>query len=105
MCSYNQNVYADPPEKLLVKTGEEAYQMFADLKPYIKSATKELTIVSPYFVPGRAGTESLVKLRKSGVRVRVLTNSLSSTDVSIVHAGYSRYRKALLLIVNDYIGL
>ena len=62
----------------------------------IEAATKELTIVSPYFVPGREGTENLVKLRQSGVRVRILTNSLSSTDVSIVHAGYSRYRKALL---------
>lgn len=92
----DSNVYADPPEKLMVKTGEEAYQMFTDLKPYLKSAKKDLTIVSPYFVPGREGTESLVKLRESGVRVRVLTNSLSSTDVSIVHAGYSRYRKALL---------
>ena len=35
-------------------------------------------------------------LRDRGVRVRILTNSLSSTDVSAVHAGYSRYRKALL---------
>ena len=30
------------------------------------------------------------------MRVRILTNSLSSTDVSAVHAGYIRYRKALL---------
>lgn len=92
----DSSVYADPPEKLLVKTGEKSYQMFADLKPYIAAAKKELTIVSPYFVPGKAGTESLLKLRERGVRVRILTNSLSSTDVSIVHAGYSRYRKALL---------
>jgi putative cardiolipin synthase len=35
-------------------------------------------------------------LRDRGVRVRILTNSLSSTDVSAVHAGYARYRKALL---------
>ena len=90
------SVYADPPEKLMMKTGEKSYQMFTDLRPYIEAATKELTIVSPYFVPGSEGTEKLVKLRKSGVRVRILTNSLSSTDVSIVHAGYSRYRKALL---------
>ena len=30
------------------------------------------------------------------MRVVVLTNSLAATDVSAVHAGYSRYRKALL---------
>jgi putative cardiolipin synthase len=30
------------------------------------------------------------------VRVRILTNSLASTDVSVVHAGYAKYRKRLL---------
>lgn len=28
--------------------------------------------------------------------MRILTNSLASNDVSIVHAGYSKYRKPLL---------
>lgn len=92
----DSNVYADPPEKLLVETGNKSYQMLPKLKPYIEAATKELVILSPYFVPGRQGTENLVKLAERGVRVRILTNSLSSTDVSIVHAGYARYRKALL---------
>lgn len=39
------------------------------------------------------------QLRKAadrGVRVRILTNSLASTDVSVVHAGYAPYRKDLL---------
>jgi len=92
----DSEVYADPPKKLTVNTGEKSYQMFVHLKPYIQAASKELTIVSPYFVPGSEGAENLVKLRQSGVSVRILTNSLSSTDVSIVHAGYARYRKALL---------
>jgi putative cardiolipin synthase len=35
-------------------------------------------------------------LSRSGVRVRIITNSLSSTDVGLVHAGYSKYRRALL---------
>ena len=30
------------------------------------------------------------------MRVRILTNSLASTDVSAVHSGYARYRKYLL---------
>jgi putative cardiolipin synthase len=38
----------------------------------------------------------LGKLVKRGVRVTVLTNSLAATDVGAVHAGYQRYRKALL---------
>ena len=30
------------------------------------------------------------------MRVRILTNSLAATDVSVVHAGYLRYREGLL---------
>jgi putative cardiolipin synthase len=57
---------------------------------------KELLIVSPYFIPGEAGVTWLTNLVKSGVRVTILTNSLAATDVGAVHAGYSRYRMALL---------
>jgi putative cardiolipin synthase len=47
-------------------------------------------------VPGKAGVEFFKSLVERGVRVRILTNSLASNDVSLVHAGYSKYRKALL---------
>jgi putative cardiolipin synthase len=89
-------VYADPPEKLRQDTGDKAYQMWAQVKPYMAGAQKELVILSPYFVPGKSGVEFVQQLTDRGVRVRILTNSLASTDVSIVHAGYSRYRKGLL---------
>jgi putative cardiolipin synthase len=56
----------------------------------------ELLIVSPYFVPGDAGVAALGAIVQTGVRVTVLTNSLAASDVSAVHAGYKRYRKALL---------
>ena len=42
------------------------------------------------------GVEVLADLVKKGVRVRILTNSLASTDVVPVHSGYARYREALL---------
>lgn len=92
----NGKVYADSPDKLLQKTGDKAYQMWADLKPHMAAAKKELLIISPYFVPGKAGVEFLIGLKEKGVNIRILTNSLASTDVSVVHAGYARYRKSLL---------
>ena len=55
-----------------------------------------MILFSPYFVPGKQGVEFFSQLSKQGVRVRILTNSLASTDVAIVHAGYSKYRKKLL---------
>jgi len=47
-------------------------------------------------VPGEKGVDFLKALRKRGVRVRILTNSLSSNDVILVHAGYARYRREML---------
>jgi putative cardiolipin synthase len=35
-------------------------------------------------------------LARSGKSVRVLTNAFSTTDVPLVHAGYTRYRRQLL---------
>ncbi len=91
-------VVADDPEKLTLGTGNTEYRLTEQLRPYLEDVESELIIFSPYFVPGKSGVAFLKMLRDKGVRVRILTNSLSSTDVSVVHAGYSRYRKALLRI-------
>ena len=47
-------------------------------------------------MPGDEGVEFFKSLIDKGVRVKILTNSLSSNDVGIVHAGYAKYRKDLL---------
>ncbi|MEW9854404.1 phospholipase D family protein [Novosphingobium sp. M1R2S20] len=57
---------------------------------------KSLDIISGYFVPTQEGATDLIKLVRSGVRVRVLTNSYAATDVGFVHAGYAPWRRALL---------
>lgn len=57
---------------------------------------RSLMLVSPYFVPTRAGVDAFVNLAQRGVAVSILTNSLEATDVLPVHAGYAKYRKPLL---------
>jgi putative cardiolipin synthase len=56
----------------------------------------ELLIVTPYLIPGKDGTRILSDLRKRGVQVRILTNSLESTPELMAHAGYMHYRVPLL---------
>lgn len=90
------DVIYDKPEKLLHDDSKTEYHLAPKLAPYFEGLTKELIIFSPYFVPGKEGTAFLTDLCKKGVRVRILTNSLSSTDVGVVHSGYAKYRKALL---------
>ncbi len=58
--------------------------------------TQRLALVSAYFVPARSGAAMFEAISARGASVDVLTNALSSTDVAVVHAGYSRYRKRLL---------
>ena len=86
----------DLPEKVLHDFDKTEYHLIPKLKPYIESLTEELIIITPYFVPGQLGTAFLLELVERGVRVRILTNSLASTDVPAVHAGYSDYRIKLL---------
>ncbi|MGK9171629.1 phospholipase D family protein [Yokenella regensburgei] len=57
---------------------------------------QQIDIISAYFVPGRAGVAQLLQMVRKGVRVAILTNSLAANDVSVVHAGYARWRKKLL---------
>jgi putative cardiolipin synthase len=59
-------------------------------------ATREFAVVSPYFVPGRRGTKSFKQMAESGVKVKILTNALESTDVAAVHSGYAKRRRDLL---------
>ena len=59
-------------------------------------ARSEVLIVSPYFVPGQQMMRTFADLRRRGLRIRVLTNSLASNDAPAAHAGYARYRKQLL---------
>jgi len=90
------DVVADDPDKLIEDTSDTKYRLIEQMRPYLEGVQKEIIILSPYFVPGKGGVAYFQTLRDRGVRVRILTNSLSSTDVSAVHAGYARYRKALL---------
>ena len=86
---------SDPPAKVLGRAAREELlaQKFAEI---FGTPAAELDLVSPYFVPGRRGVALFGDWAKRGVRVRVLTNALESTDVAVVHAGYAKRREALL---------
>ncbi len=90
------SIYYDHPIKVRSARDKREYHLIKSLEPYFRALKEELVIVTPYFVPGDEGTKFLVAMAKKGIKVSVITNSLASNDVSIVHSGYSRYREALL---------
>ena len=86
----------DDPAKTLSSEDQREFLLFPHLRAAFGPPVTSLDIVSPYFVPGDRGAKALSDLARSGVRVRVLTNSLAATDEKSVHIGYAKHRKELL---------
>tara|TARA_B100001179_G_C18591298_1_gene404820 strand:- start:451 stop:2088 length:1638 start_codon:yes stop_codon:yes gene_type:complete len=80
----------------LSKSVSSETNLVHQLRTLLGSPTKKLTIISSYFVPTKDGVDTLVKLAKSGVDIKILTNSFDATDVTAVHSGYSQWRPSLL---------
>lgn len=89
-------VLYDPPAKPEAATSPQTGQIGVAMRKAILQARQEVILISPYFIPSEQGLGGMCALAGQGVRIRVLTNSLASTDVPVVHAGYARYRARLL---------
>ncbi len=94
--AWNQALW-DAPSKVLADGDPDPQLLLTtQLAPEMKSVSKELVMLSAYFVPGQPGLVYLTGRADAGVSVSLLTNSLEATDVPAVHGGYAPYRKALL---------
>ena len=67
----------------------------------VKGARTSVTIQSPYLVTTKQSQDLFREAIARGVRVRILTNSLASTDNLDAFSGYQRERAALLEIGVD----
>ncbi len=83
----------DEPEKVNKDATISDSKTLSRLLDLLSTAEHEFVAVSPYFVPGERGVAALKALVDRGISVRILTNSLASTDVVAVHTGYRRYRE------------
>ena len=87
-------VYSDPPLKH--RGNDRSDWLVTRLADALGQARHKTLLISPYFVPGRAGTAQLLRQVADGVQVGIVTNSLAANDVAAVHGGYMRYRLPLL---------
>ena len=87
----------DSPDKKKVESGEMVGRL---MKRAVAKATtgvrSELLMVTPYLIPGDEGMQLFKDLRQRNVRVRILTNSLESSEMLPAQAGYMHYRLPLL---------
>ena len=90
-------VVHDPPRKIASRGAHpEEDTWWASLRAQVGEVRSEMILISPYFVPGTRAVTRFGEMRRDGVRIRILTNSLASNDVPSVHSGYSKYREAML---------
>ncbi len=92
--SANIVVASDPPLK--TRSADRANWLQSRLGAHLAGTHSEVLLISPYFVPGKRGTATLLALARDGAHVGVITNSLAANDVPAVHSGYERYRRKLL---------
>jgi len=62
----------------------------------VAGAKRSVLIQSPYLILPKGGVALLAELHNRGVRVRISTNSLQSTDNLAAFAGYFKQRRQLL---------
>lgn len=61
----------------------------------INNAQKSVTITTPYLYPTESEMASLRVLAARGVKIKIVTNSLASTDMPLVHAALLTIKKQL----------
>jgi cardiolipin synthase C len=88
---------SDSPEKLQSAVGDAQLATLArETGRRFRAATREIIIITPYFIPLATGSELVEELLGKGIRVVIVTNSLASTNHVPVYSHYTRYRKRLL---------
>ena len=86
---------ADPPEKI-DDSRRAASPLLARVYALWRGAAREVLVEAAYLVPLKEGADLIAERARSGVKVRILTNSLASTDVLPVHAAYAKRRRELI---------
>lgn len=68
-----------------------------DMLDYLADPTKsEIILSSPYLIPVDSSLKTLKMQAQRGIRVTFLTNSLASTNHTLVNSHYKKYRRPIL---------
>lgn len=86
----------DAPAENMRAPADTPRETATALRKEVQQAQSEILLESAYLILGDFQLEGLEAARQRGVRVAVLTNSLSSNDLTTNHSGYARRRPAML---------
>ena len=90
-------LYADdPPQGNPKNRAESPIQVANELTSLFDGAESEVVIVSAYLIPTPSLEGAIERALKRGVRVRILTNSISSNNHLTAHSAYRNHIDTLL---------
>ncbi len=82
----------DDPEE----DDDNSYRLYDMLAEFESPDDRHVYMITPYLIPQKGGLAELREMVASGLRVTLLTASLSSGDLEAANAHYKRYRKGIL---------
>lgn len=85
-----------PPTKIPEEPGQAPVQVAKRLTKAIDDATREVILVSAYFIPTEELEGAVERAESRGVRVRILTNSLRSNNHISAHSAYRHHLHRLV---------
>ncbi len=86
----------DTPDKGIKGRAADEDLVKTRIKEELLSASEEVLVISPYFVPDKKAIRAYVDTQQRGIDVTIVTNSLAANNQSLVHGGYAPSRKPLL---------
>lgn len=89
-------VYDPPPDPDAMDDSDRPQPGSMALMVAARDVQSDMLVESAYLVLDDVSLDNVQALRARGVRVRALTNSLASNDVTANHAAYARRRKRML---------
>jgi putative cardiolipin synthase len=80
--------YYDHPSKVSTDENDNRTHISSQISKDLSGVKKDLIIISPYFVPSEELLQKFKSVIDQGANITVITNSLASSDVFAVYAGY-----------------
>lgn len=95
-------MYSDPTKLMnQIEDGKklsgQLFQLISSLRP------KQMTLVTPYLFPPQLTLDLFKDLaNNNGTKIKIISNSLNSTDSTLVQAGYESIKPQLLGLGSDF---
>jgi len=94
--SKEASLYFDLPKKVVSDPNDMRTHLSSSIKGSLSEVEQELIVISLYFIPRPEMMQQFKEIRARDIPITVITNSMASTDVSMVYSGYRKYIKPLL---------